>query len=160
MLAGMTRLVSASVLAAATTLVLAGTGCGASGPAAPASPVPSASAHSPGPATIAIIAPANSEVIRRPEVRVRVRLTATSPARSATGQPFPGYLHLYLDGHIVSIQPVPPSYGVTDQVIRRLRPGPHQLRAEFVQPDHLPFRPQVVASVTFTVRPRAGPRRG
>jgi hypothetical protein len=30
-------------------------------------------------------------------------------------------------------------------------PGPHQIRAEFVAVDHLPFDPRVVATVTFRV---------
>jgi len=32
-------------------------------------------------------------------------------------------------------------------------PGRHTLRAEFVAVDHRPFRPEVVSTVTFQVRP-------
>jgi hypothetical protein len=142
-----TRLVRASLIAAV--LVLAGTACGQHGPAAPATPAPSASPRPASPARLTIITPANGQVLRTPAVRVKTRLKATGPA---SPQAMPGWIHLYVDGKIKSIQPVPGSYGVMVQAIGPVKPGPHQLRAEFVKPDHLPFRPPVTATVTFTVR--------
>jgi hypothetical protein len=41
---------------------------------------------------------------------------------------------------------------VTKQTIGHVKPGRHTLKTEFVGPTHLPFRPRVIASVTFTVR--------
>lgn len=143
----MIRLVRASLTA--TVLILAGTACGQHGPAAPASPAPPASPRRASPARLTIITPANGQVLRTPTVRVKTRLT---DAGLASPQALPGWVHLYVDGKVESIQPVPGSYGVMAQAIGPVKPGRHQLRAEFVKPDHLPFRPPVIATVTFTVR--------
>ena len=43
-------------------------------------------------------------------------------------------------------------HSVTKQTIGHVKPGRHTLKTEFVGPTHLPFRPRVIASVTFTVR--------
>jgi hypothetical protein len=62
--------------------------------------------------------------------------------------PNAGYIHLYLDGSLVSMT-TGLDAGVT------AGPGPHQIRAEFVAVDHLPFEPKVTATVTFRVVARA-----
>ena len=139
----------ACLMAAA--LVPSAAGCGQSGAAAPVPPSPSSSPQPASRARITIITPTNGQVIHAPAVHVKVRITLTSPA-PATPQALPGWLHLYLDGKILTIQPVPGSYGVMENPLGHLRPGRHLLRAEFVQPSHLPWRPAVAATVTFTVR--------
>ncbi len=146
----MTRLVPLSLIAAA--LVLSGAACGRTNPAAPVSPSPSASPEPSSRASIAIITPTRGDIVRSPTVHVKVRITGASPARTADPQPLPGWLHLYLDGKIMSIQPVPSSNSVMEHALRHVKPGRHLLRAEFVQPNHLPWRPSVAATVTFTVR--------
>ena len=70
----------------------------------------------------------------------------------AAVRPSTGYLHLYLDSKIISIEPVASNDSVTEQIIGRVKPGRHMLRVEFVGPDHLPFRRRVIAAVTFAVR--------
>ena len=126
--------------------------CGGSGqvasgpPAAPTSPRPGSAAR------LTIITPASGAVIHTRTVHVKVRLTGASTENPATTQALPGYVHLYLDSKIISIAPVASNDSVTEQTIGRVKPGRHTLKAEFVGPDHLPFRPRVTAMVTFTVR--------
>lgn len=145
-----TRRARAYLTAAA--LVLSCAACGHHGPAAPASPAPSASPQPASHGRIVILRPANGQVIRTPTLHVKVRITAASPGETVAPQALPGWLHLYVDGKIVSIQPVPGRNSMMDHAIPLLRPGRHLLRAEFVQPNHLPWRPSVATTVTFTVR--------
>lgn len=135
----------------AAVLILSAAGCGQKGTAAPAPPPASSSPQPASRARITIITPVNGQVIRAPTVQVKVRITLTSPA-PATPQALPGWLHLYLDGKIMTIQPVPGNYGVMETPLGHLGPGRHLLRAEFVQPSHLPWRPAVADTVTFTMR--------
>ena len=134
-------------------VVLSAAACGGSGPGASGPSGPSTSARPGGAARLTIIAPANGAVIRARTVHVKVRLTGASSENPATAaQALPGYVHLYLDSQIISIAPVAGNDSVTEQAIGGVRPGRHTLKAEFVGPDHLPFRPRVTAAVTFTVR--------
>jgi hypothetical protein len=131
-------------------VVLLSAACGGSGPAAKRSsaPVPQTSNT----ARVTIITPANGQVIRTPTVHIKVRLTGAKPASPAATQALPGYIHTYLDSKIVSIEPVPSNDDVTPQTIDGVKPGHHLLKVEFVGPDHLPFRPPVTATVTFTAK--------
>jgi hypothetical protein len=144
-----TRLVLAYLAAAALAVPCAA--CGHQKPAAPVSPAPSASPQPASHGRIAIIRPASGQVIRTPTLHVKVKITGASPGTAAP-LALPGWLHLYVDGKIISIQPVPSTNSVMEHIIRPVRPGRHQLRAEFVQPNHLPWRPSVATTVTFTVR--------
>jgi hypothetical protein len=67
-------------------------------------------------------------------------------SRSFSVRPVPneGHVHLYLDGSLVSM---------TTALDARVAapPGQHELQAEFVALDHVPFQPPVVATVTFSV---------
>jgi len=144
------RLVRISVAAVA--VAVSAAACGGSGQAASRPPGPPTSSR-PGPAArLTIITPANGQVIHAPTVHVKVRLTGASTENPATPQALPGYVHLYLDSKIISIEPVASNDSVTEQIIGRVKPGRHMLRVEFVGPDHLPFRRRVIASVTFTIR--------
>jgi hypothetical protein len=58
--------------------------------------------------------------------------------------PNAGHIHLYLDGSLVSM-----ATGLDAELTAG--PGTHQIRAEFVAVDHLPFEPRVIATVTFRV---------
>jgi len=126
--------------------------CGGSGqvasgpPAAPTSPRPGSAAR------LTIITPASGAVVHARTVHVKVRLTGADTENPGTTQALPGFIHLYLDSKIISIAPVASNNSLTKQTIRRVQPGSHTLRVEFVGPDHLPFRPRVIAVVTFTVR--------
>ena len=92
------------------------------------------------------------EVIHARTVHVKVRLTGAATENPASPLALPGYVHLYLDSKIISIAPVASHNSVTKQTIGHVKPGRHTLKTEFVGPTHLPFRPRVIASVTFTVR--------
>jgi hypothetical protein len=144
------RPVRLSLVAAA--VVLSAAACGGSGQAASAPPGPPTSPRPGSPARLTIVTPANGAVIHTRTVHIKVRLNGATTENPATTQALPGYLHLYLDSKIVSIAPVASNDSVTKQVIGRVKPGRHMLKIEFVGPDHLPFRPRVIASVTFAVR--------
>jgi hypothetical protein len=138
---------------AAVAVLLAAAACGGSGRAASGPPGLPTSPRPGGAARLTIITPASSAVIHARTVHVKVRLTGASTENPATTQALPGYVHLYLDSKIISIAPVASNDTMTEQTIRRVKPGRrHTLRAEFVGPDHLPFRPRVIAAVTFAVR--------
>jgi hypothetical protein len=126
--------------------------CGGGGRAASGPSGPPTSPRPGGAARLTVIMPANGAVVHARTVHVKVRLTGASTENPATTQALPGYVHLYLDSKIISIAPVASNDSVTEQTIRRVQPGSHTLKAEFVGPDHLPFRPRVIAVVTFTVR--------
>jgi hypothetical protein len=141
------------VFLAALAVVFAAAACGGSGPAASGPPGPPTSPRPGGAARLTIIRPANGAVIHTRTVHVKVRLTGASSENPATAtQALPGYVHLYLDSKIISIAPVASNDSATEQTIGRVKPGRHTLKAEFVGPNHLPFRPRVTAVVTFTVR--------
>ena len=140
------------VFLAAMAVVLAAAACGGSGQAASGPPGPPTSPRPGGAARLTIITPASGAVIHTRTVHVKVRLTGASTENPATTQALPGYVHLYLDSKITSIAPVASNDSVTEQAIGGVRPGRHTLKAEFVGPDHLPFRPRVTAAVTFAAR--------
>jgi hypothetical protein len=137
---------------AAVAVLLAAAACGGSGQAASGPPGLPTSPRPGGAARLTIITPASGAVTHTRTVHVKVKLTGASTENPATTQALPGYVHLYLDSKIISIAPVASNDSVTEQTIRRVKPGRHTLRVEFVGPDHLPFRPRVIAAVTFAVR--------
>ena len=141
---------SAKLCLVAALVVVSGAACGGGGPAAagPAAPSPRPAS----PAKLTILSPSSGEVIHGSGVHLKVRLvaaTATKPAATQTGT---AYIHVYLDGKIVSIEIVSMNDGVTEQAIHDVQPGPHLLRVELVGPDHLPFHPRVIAAVTFVAK--------
>jgi hypothetical protein len=140
------------IFLAAMAVVVSAAACGGSGQAASGPPGPPTSPRPGDAARLTIITPANGSVVHARTVHVKVRLTGASTENPATTQALPGYVHLYLDSKIISIAPVASNDSVTEQIIRRVQPGRHMLKAEFVGPDHLPFRPRVITVVTFTVR--------
>jgi hypothetical protein len=145
------RLVRVGIVAVA--VAVSAAACGGSGQAASGPSGPATSPRPGGAARLTIITPANGAVIHTRTVHVKVRLTGASSENPATpAQALPGYVHLYLDSKITSIAPVASNDSVTEQTIGHVKPGRHTLKAEFVGPDHLPFRPRVTAVVTFTVR--------
>jgi hypothetical protein len=80
-------------------------------------------------------------------VQVTLRLSGGKivPLSSTTLVPNEGHIHVFLDDRLLSMTGL-------DATIIAL-PGEHTLRAEFVANDHGPFRPPVMTSVTFRVRP-------
>jgi hypothetical protein len=144
------RLVRVSLAAVA--VLLAAAACGGSGQAASRPPRPPTSPRPGSAARLTIITPAHGAVIHARTVHAKVRLTGANTRRPASTQALPGFIHLYLDSKIISIAPVASNNSVTEQTIGRVQPGRYTLKAEFVGPNHLPFRPRVTAVVTFAVR--------
>ena len=101
-----------------------------SGPGSIASSVSSA-----GPATLAILHPADGDQIYGTEVSVLVRLTGTSPGH--------GIFAYSLGGAVVARSSQP------WHEIKGVRYGEHVLRVELVGPDGRPFDPPLTATVTF-----------
>ena len=103
---------------------------------------PTSSAH------LQIVSPRPGEVIEGDPATISVALRLEGgtivPITSLHLVPNEGHIHLYLDGSLLSMT------GLDTQLI--VLPGSHTLRAEFVAVDHGPFRPSVVAVVTFRVR--------
>jgi hypothetical protein len=141
-----------SVSLAAVAVVVSAAACGGSGHAASGPPGPPTSPRPGSAARLTIITPANGAVIHARTVHVKARLAGADTENPATALALPGYLHLYLDNKIISIAPVASNDSVTKQTIGRVKPGRHTLKIEFVGPNHLPFRPRVIAAVTFTLR--------
>lgn len=126
--------------------------CAACGGGGPAAGTPAASSPRPAsPAKLTILSPSDGEVIHGSTVHLKVRLAAAKAGRPATTQIGPAYIHVYLDGKIVSIEIVSMDHGLTEQAIHDVKQGRHLLRVEFVGPDHLPFHPRVIAAVMFVV---------
>jgi hypothetical protein len=140
------------VFLAAMAVALSAAACGGSGQAASGPSGPPTSTRPGSTARLTIITPADGAVIHARTVHVKVRLTGANTENPATTQALPGYVHLYLDGKIISIAPVASNDSVTGQTIGRVKPGRHMLEAQFVGPAHLPFRPRVIAVVTFAVQ--------
>jgi hypothetical protein len=100
-------------------------------------------------ATLEILSPRPGEVLRGDPAPVPVEMRVEGGkvvARTSLHLiPNEGHIHLYLDGSLVSMTGL--------EAVVAAEPGRHTLRAEFVAVDHGPFRPRVVATVTFRVRP-------
>lgn len=101
-------------------------------------------------ARLAILSPRQGEVVRGDPASIDVRLSLQGgkivPFSSLHLAPNEGHIHLYLDGKLVSM-----ATGLEAAVTAAA--GRHTLTAEFVAVDHGPFRPRVLTSVTFQVRP-------
>ena len=123
-----------------------------SGGRQPATGPPASSPRPASPAKLTILSPSNGEVIHSSTVHLRARLIAAKAGGAAATQTGPGFIHVYLDSKIVSIE-IASANEVTEQTIHGLTPGQHQLRVEFVGPTHLPFHPRVIATVTFVAKP-------
>jgi hypothetical protein len=101
-------------------------------------------------ARLEILSPRQGEVLSGDPATVVVRLSVAGGKIVSFSSlhlvPNEGHIHLYLDGKLMSM-----TTGLDAQITAA--PGPHTLRAEFVAVDHGPFRPRVLATVTFQVRP-------
>lgn len=97
---------------------------------------------------LTIVSPRQDQEFRGDPASIPVELqldgAAVVPLSSLRLTPNEGHIHLYLDGSLVSM-----TAGLTARITAS--PGSHQLRAEFVAVDHLPFDPAVSTTVTFSV---------
>ena len=100
-------------------------------------------------ARLAFVSPRQGEVVPGNPALIQVQLELDGgkivPISSLHLVPNEGHIHLYLDGSLVSMT------GLDVRIVAA--PGRHSLRAEFVAVDHRPFRPRVLATVMFEVRP-------
>jgi uncharacterized protein YfaQ (DUF2300 family) len=133
--------------AVAAALLVGAAGCGSGGSGGP--PTASVSSSAPGTrrtttATIHVLSPKAGESVA-PKVVVRLRVDGAevldpNDVTATAG----GHVHLYVDGKLILM--------TRDLVLRTtLKPGAHNLRAEFVAPDHQPFLNPVSATVAFEV---------
>jgi hypothetical protein len=100
-------------------------------------------------AKLQILQPTPNQVTG-PNLTVKVNLIgATIVPATNVGPPkngTEGHIHVSVDGKIVQM-----AYQA-QQDIGPLAPGQHNLSAEFVATDHLPFANRVIAAVLFTVQ--------
>jgi hypothetical protein len=96
-------------------------------------------------AKVRIVAPRAGETVGR-TVTIRIAVDGApvldpNDVTATTG----GHVHIYVDGKL---------YYMTKDLVQtvKLAPGSHNLRADFVAPDHQPFLDPVSATVVFTVK--------
>ncbi len=99
-------------------------------------------------AKLTIVSPTNGEVVKGPDVVVKVDLTGAKivQATSTDLQPDEGHLHVSLDGQLVTMT------SGTETTIPDVAPGHHVVQVDFVANDHGPFFPNVVAVTSFEVK--------
>jgi hypothetical protein len=102
-------------------------------------------------ATLSVVEPSPGQVEHGNLMRVVLDLRGgrITPLTTTTLTPSTGHIHVYVDGRLLSMTTT--TNGLVD--ISGLADGRHTLQAEFVAADHGPFRPPVVASVTFEKAP-------
>ena len=128
-------------------LALALTAC--SGGYSPASTVTATASQRPSStAELTIVSPTNGEVVKGPDVVVKVDLTGAKivQATSTDLQPDEGHIHVSLDGQLVTMT------SGTETTIPDVAPGHHVVQVDFVANDHGPFFPNVVAVTSFEVK--------
>ncbi|MHB8513147.1 MAG: hypothetical protein ACYDCC_13330 [Actinomycetota bacterium] len=98
-------------------------------------------------ATIQIINPKPGQIVHGSTLIVHVKVNGATIITYATlhVDPYHGHVHLRLDGTIVTLL-ASATYELTG-----LTKGRHLLEAEFVQGNHVPFKPRVKQEVPFTV---------
>jgi hypothetical protein len=132
------------------TLSLASACSGGAPPEVPGSAPgdPSSAARPSSSAVLAIDSPRDGEVFATSTIPLAISLRKARivAAASTDLRPDEGHLHVVLDDRLVSM-----TSGLREN-IRRVEPGTHLLRVEFVASDHAPFAPRVIADVTFRVK--------
>jgi hypothetical protein len=101
-------------------------------------------------ARLQVVSPSPGQVFHGDPATIHVVLLHTGgrvvPSTSLRLVPDEGYIHLFLDGTLVSMTTT-----LTADVAAA--PGTHEMAAEFVAVDHVSFDPQVTASTMFSVTP-------
>lgn len=141
-------------LAAGALVALTLAACGSGGSASAPSGTHSMDMHggpSPrpsSPAKIQILTPTNGQVVKGPDVPLRIKLTGGKIVQPSTTHVVPteGHVHVALDGQLVSM-----NFGL-NQPLKNVSPGTHTLHVEFVASDHQPFDPRVFQEIAFTVK--------
>jgi hypothetical protein len=128
-------------------LVLSATGC-AGGSSASSSATTTATQRPSSTAKLTIVSPTNGEVVKGPDVDVKVDLTGAKivQATSTDLKPDEGHIHVSLDGQLVTMT------SGTETTIHDVAPGHHVVQVDFVANDHGPFFPNVVAVTSFEVK--------
>lgn len=98
-------------------------------------------------AKLAILQPTSGQTLSGKDVEVKLSLeggtVTTVTVSSARIKPNIGHIHLRLDGKTITL------LGHLDNHIMNVKPGQHVLEAEYVAQDHLPWRKDILAAVTF-----------
>ena len=121
--------------------------------AAPAQAKPSA-------AKVKITAPTNGATVTAP---VKITLTASGVeiVPATVERPGTGHHHLFVDHDVTPVNDTIPrgvtgilhlGRGQTEFVLDSLKPGPHRVIAVVADWKHVPLKPLVVDTVTFTVK--------
>ncbi|HZD74412.1 MAG TPA: hypothetical protein VE776_11105 [Actinomycetota bacterium] len=124
-------------------------GSGGQGGSPPPSATTAANADRPSStAKLSILAPRNGQVVDSgANLTLKLGLTGAKIVQATTTkiQPDQGHVHVMLDGKLISM-----NYQLSEK-LPKLGPGAHQIQAEFVAADHLPFDPRVLTQAAFQV---------
>ena len=137
-----TMLVAATVVTVLFSCGSGGSSGGSTSTSATTSPRPATTAH------LAILAPADGQVIHGTTLMLRLSLTSAEVVAAANVTnivPDQGHLHVILDDQLVTMT------AALQQTIP-VTPGQHLLKVEFVANDHAPFDPRLIKAVSFEVK--------
>ena len=130
----------------------------ATGTSAPTGGAAAATAANP---TVAILEPAEGAEITGTSVAVRLTAEGVEIVPAGELVPGTGHHHLYLDADLTQADAPVPSVpgqiihlgtGVSEYTFENVAPGTHRLITVVADGLHVPLKPWVVDTVTFTVR--------
>jgi hypothetical protein len=123
-------------------------------------PAVTAAQAKPGGAKVKITAPANGATVAAP-VKVTLTVTGVEIVPATDQRPGTGHHHLFVDHDVTPVNDTIPrgvtgilhlGRGQTEFVLDSLKPGSHRVIAVVGDWKHVPLKPPVVDTVTFTVK--------
>ena len=108
-----------------------------------------------------IVSPKNGDVVTGPSVHVVLAAQGIEIAAAAEKKPGTAHHHLFLDTNLTSPDSAIPfgvagivhlGKGQSEYTFDTVAPGSHRLIDVLADPNHVPLKPWVVDTVTFTVK--------
>lgn len=123
-------------------------------------PAGAATQAKPGGAKVKITSPTNGATVTAP-VKVTLTVVGVEIVPATDERPGTGHHHLFVDHDVTPVNDTIPrgvtgilhlGRGQTEFVLDSLKPGPHRVIAVVADWKHVPLKPLVVDTVTFTVK--------